>query len=79
LTSVVSPKVKLALKPSNSLSSTRLTTPATASEPQAAEAPPVTTSTRFTNVCGQGREIDAAAQKVRRHHALAVEQHQGAA
>src|SRR5262249_53287211 len=42
----------LALKPSKFLFSTTLTTPATASEPQAAEAPPVTTSIRCTSTEG---------------------------
>src|ERR1700722_8845200 len=42
----------LALKPTNFLSVTKLTTPATASEPQEAEAPPVTTSTRWIKSWG---------------------------
>src|SRR3569832_2175341 len=42
----------LALKPSKFLFKTTLTTPATASEPQAAEAPPVTTSIRCTKTEG---------------------------
>src|SRR5271154_5623017 len=41
------------LKPSKFLLRTKLTTPATASEPQAAEAPPVTTSTRETIADGK--------------------------
>src|SRR6185312_11151931 len=41
------------LKPVNVLSITKLTTPATASEPQAADAPPVTTSTRWTTALGR--------------------------
>jgi hypothetical protein len=39
--------------PVNLVSSTKFTTPATASEPQAAEAPPVTTSTRETSELGR--------------------------
>ena len=40
------------LKPLNFLSRMKLTTPATASEPYTAEAPPVTTSTRLTSIWG---------------------------
>ena len=43
----------LALKPLKFLLRTKLTTPATASEPQAAEAPPVTTSTRWMTAEGR--------------------------
>src|SRR3546814_12358022 len=38
--------------PSNSVSRMKFTTPATASEPYAADAPPVTTSTRETRLGG---------------------------
>ena len=38
--------------PSKSLSSTKLTTPVTASAPYTDEAPPVSTSTRFTSADG---------------------------
>ena len=69
--------LEITLKPVKFLLMTRLTTPATASEPQAAEAPPVTTSTRWMRLLGMverstppvGLECD---------HALAVEQDQGA-
>src|SRR3569833_666644 len=47
------PKVALALKPLKFFWMIKLTTPATASEPQAAEAPPVTTSTRWMMPLGR--------------------------
>ncbi len=47
------PALKSYLKPSNFLSSTKFTTPATASEPYTAEAPPVTTSTRVISIWGR--------------------------
>ena len=40
------------MKPTNFLSVMKFTTPATASEPQEAEAPPVTTSTRWISIWG---------------------------
>src|SRR5690349_22319098 len=46
------PPSTLNLKPLNFLSVMKLTTPPTASEPYEADAPPVTTSTRFTSSCG---------------------------
>src|SRR5215469_4074877 len=46
------PPLTLSWKPSNFLSRTKSTTPDTASEPQEAEAPPVTTSTRCKSICG---------------------------
>ena len=48
----VMPPSALNLKPLNFLSVMKFTTPPTASEPYDADAPPVTTSTRFTSSCG---------------------------
>ena len=46
------PPFTFSLKPSNFLLRTKLATPATASEPQEAEAPPVTMSTRCSSIWG---------------------------
>jgi len=56
---------------------TRLTTPATASEPHWADAPPVTTSTRLISIWRQGVDIDRSVG-IGWSHTMAVEQHQGA-
>ena len=71
------PPWTLALKPVNFLSMMKLTTPAIASEPQEAEAPPVTTSTRWIRSCGSSL-TSVMPVHVGRHDALAVDQGQGA-
>jgi hypothetical protein len=59
----VMPAWALALRPSKSVSRMKLTTPLTASDPYAAEAPPVTTSTRSISDSGSS-EISTAPVRV---------------